>query len=95
MPLRVLTAMVLVTACACTRTASTSSGPQVVAPDGRPLCPLTAEPFPQGADHDRPAVAVKIESSPQARPQAGIGEADLVYEEPVEGGLAWLMAVFH
>jgi hypothetical protein len=87
--------MVVVTACACTRTASTSAGPQVVAPDGRPLCPLTAEPFPQGADRDRPAVAVKIESSPQARPQAGIGDADLVYEEPVEGGLAWLLAVFH
>jgi hypothetical protein len=39
-------------------------------------------------------VAVKVENSPEARPQSGLSAADLIYEEPVEGGLAWLIAVF-
>jgi DUF3048 family protein len=95
-PLRVLTAVVLVTACACTGTASTKGSGAVVArgADGRPICPLTGQPFAQGVDPDRPTVAVKIENSPEARPQGGLGAADIVYEEPVEGGLSWLVALF-
>jgi hypothetical protein len=44
---------------------------------------------------DRPALAVKVENSVDARPQSGLERADLVYEEIVEGGITRFMAVFH
>ncbi len=43
----------------------------------------------------RPAVALKIDNVDQARPQTGIGRADVVYEEMVEGSLTRLIAIFH
>ena len=42
----------------------------------------------------RPAVAVKIENSIDARPQTGLNSADIVWEEVVEGGVARYLAVF-
>lgn len=42
----------------------------------------------------RPALAVKIGNTEQARPQSGIVEADVVVEEKVEGGLTRLAAIF-
>ncbi len=44
---------------------------------------------------DRPALIVKIDNVPAARPQIGINEADIVYEELVEAGVTRLAAVFH
>lgn len=44
---------------------------------------------------DRPAMSVKIENSPAARPQTGLGDADVVWEEMVEGGITRYNAVFH
>jgi hypothetical protein len=38
---------------------------------------------------------VKIDNGPRARPQAGINQADIVYEEQVEGGVTRLAAVFN
>ena len=61
----------------------------------RTRCPLTGEAPPKGVDLDRPAVAVKIENSPQARPQHGLENADLVFEEIVEGGITRFMAIYH
>ena len=46
-----------------------------------PLTGLLGDP----AKAARPAVAVKIDNNPEARPQAGIDHADLVYEEFTEG----------
>ncbi len=43
---------------------------------------------------DGPVLAVKIDNTAAARPRIGIGQADLVYVEPVEGGLTRLLAVF-
>jgi hypothetical protein len=43
----------------------------------------------------RPAMSVKIENSPAARPQTGLGAADVVWEEMVEGGITRYNAVFH
>ncbi len=37
---------------------------------------------------------MKIDNAPEARPQAGLDEADVVYVEQVEGGLSRLMAVY-
>jgi hypothetical protein len=42
----------------------------------------------------RPALAVKIDNDPHARPQIGLNQADLVYEEQVEG-ITRFVAVFH
>jgi hypothetical protein len=41
-----------------------------------------------------PAVVVKIDNIDPARPQSGLNQADVVYEEVVEGGLTRLAAVF-
>lgn len=56
---------------------------------------MTGEVPPKGVALDRPAVAVKIENSPLARPQSGLEDADLVFEEIVEGGITRFMAIYH
>lgn len=60
-----------------------------------PICPLTGEDPPKGLDLTRPAVALKIENSPDSRPQTGLDQADIVYEEIVEGGITRFMAIYH
>ncbi|MDQ3963951.1 MAG: DUF3048 domain-containing protein [Actinomycetota bacterium] len=61
----------------------------------KPVCPLTGKEPPAGVKVERPAVAVKIENSPLARPQRGLANADLVFEEIVEGGITRFMAIYH
>lgn len=56
-------------------------------------CPLTDLPTKNGVS-DRPALAVKVENLEAARPQAGLNKADVVYEEPVEGGITRFIAVY-
>jgi hypothetical protein len=50
---------------------------------------------PADAVAARPALAVKIENSIDARPQTGLNAADLVWEEVVEGGITRFVAVYH
>src|ERR1700733_11094153 len=65
-----------------------SSAPTTTTAAPAPTCPLTggaisgAGPVPA-----RPALAVKIDNYPDARPQSGLDHADMVFEEPVEGGI--------
>jgi hypothetical protein len=63
-------------------------------PPPPPPCPLTGEPAPHGVVPDRPALAIKVENAPEARPQTGLNEADVVFEEPVEGGYTRFIAVY-
>lgn len=57
--------------------------------------PLTGMPIVAGGPNPtRPALMVKIDNAPPAWPQSGINNADVVYEEMVEGGLTRYMAVF-
>ena len=65
-------------------------------PDG-PRQPLTGVPVDSDADIiQRPALAVKIDNHPLARPNhSGIAVADVVFEEMVEGSLTRFAAVFH
>lgn len=58
------------------------------------LAPLTGLPVTEASVLERPAVIVKIDAAPQARPQSGLDRADVVIEERVEGGLARYMAIF-
>ncbi|MBA3291587.1 MAG: DUF3048 domain-containing protein [Actinobacteria bacterium] len=58
-------------------------------------CPLTGEK-PKNEDLiDRPAVAIKVENAPVAYPLSGLEDADIVYEELVEGGVTRFMAIYH
>ena len=63
---------------------------------GRPkTCPLTGlEPSGGREVPERRALAVKIENISVSRPQIGIQAADIIYEEPVEGGITRFVAVF-
>ena len=67
------------------------SGPSTTAGN---KCPLTDLSPPSGGVPARPALAVKVDNSPQARPQYGLAATDVVYEQPVEGGLTRLIAIY-
>jgi hypothetical protein len=51
-------------------------------------------PAAGGQVPQRPALAIKVDNYPSARPQSGLDKADIVFEEPVEGGITRLVAVF-
>ena len=55
--------------------------------------PLTGLPNTDPTTLNRPAMAVKIDNHPSARPQLGINQADIIFEENVEK-LTRLVAVF-
>jgi hypothetical protein len=57
-------------------------------------CPLTGLPAPHGKVPRRPVLAVKIGNDPSSRPQSGLDQADIVYEEQAEGGITRYMVVF-
>ena len=59
------------------------------------LCPLTGQEADDEALATRRVLAVKIENSPEARPQAGLAEADLVYEQEAEGGITRFNVLYH
>jgi hypothetical protein len=59
-----------------------------------PIAPLTGLEDPTGAVAERCAVSVKIGNTADAHPQYGIGAADVVYEEVVDGGITRLVAVY-
>lgn len=46
------------------------------------------------ADADRHALAVIVENHPDARPQSGLSQADIVYEAIAEGGITRFMAIY-
>ncbi len=61
-----------------------------------PVYPLTGMPATDPAVSARPTLIVKIDNAePKARPQIGLNQADIVYEERVEGAVTRFMAVFH
>ena len=57
-------------------------------------CPLTGEPAPGNVVPARPALAVKVDNYVAARPQTGLDKADMIFEEPVEGGITRFVAIF-
>jgi hypothetical protein len=59
-----------------------------------PLMPLTGLRGTDEAIANRPAIVAKIDNHPAARPQSGLIEADIVYEENVES-LTRFAAVLH
>ncbi len=61
-----------------------------IAPSSPPVSPFTGMP----TDLNAPVLCVKIDNAAVARPQSGLELADLVYVEPVEGGLSRLLGVY-
>ena len=61
-----------------------------------PTFPLSGTPVDDPARAERRALVVKIDNVDQyARPQAGINQADIVYEEKIEGPISRFAAIFH
>lgn len=54
--------------------------------------PLDGQTTPRAAA-ERPPIAVLVDNAAEARPQAGLGAASVVYEAPVEAGITRLLAV--
>ena len=50
---------------------------------------------PTGESQTRPVLTVKVENTSNALPQWGIDQADVIYEEIVEGGITRLAAMFN
>ncbi|WP_409342899.1 DUF3048 domain-containing protein [Paenibacillus sp. MBLB4367] len=67
----------------------TAPAVQAKQPFAEPLTGLPAE----GERKDRP-VMVMVENSPQARPQSGLDQADIVYEVLAEGEITRFLAVY-
>ncbi|NNN01743.1 MAG: DUF3048 domain-containing protein [Acidimicrobiaceae bacterium] len=60
-----------------------------------PVAPLSGLADPSGVSLTRPALSIKIENTPEALPQWGVDQADVVYEEIVNGGITRLLAIFN
>lgn len=61
-------------------------------------CPINGQMFTKGerdAWEKRTPIAIMIENHPDARPQSGLGSADVVYEAVAEGGITRFMAVMY
>lgn len=62
---------------------------------GRPEpCPLTGVVHRGEDAPSRPVIGVKVENTDEAYPLAGLERADVIYEEPVEGGLTRFAVLF-
>ncbi|HYL52607.1 MAG TPA: DUF3048 domain-containing protein [Acidimicrobiia bacterium] len=59
------------------------------------IWPLTGVADPLDQAKTRCAVTVKIDNTSNSLPKYGVEQADVVYEEVVEGGLTRLAAIFH
>ena len=60
-----------------------------------PVCPLTGVEPEDESVLERRVLSVKIENAPEARPQIGLAEADVVYEQEAEGGITRFNALYH
>ena len=109
MALRVgLPAVAVVVAFTISLVAALSSSAAPASPSARPTLPPHPQPAPTRVVSTqlyspftgepvralKPVLAVKIDNIVTARPQTGLQSADIVYVEPVEGGLTRFMAVF-
>ena len=80
-------------------TANLTLGPSIAPDKSAPPTPSVPPTWPltgvASADVvTRPALTVKIENSIDARPQTGLDQADMVWEEVVEGGITRFAAVY-
>jgi hypothetical protein len=67
-------------------------GGKAVAP--APVSPLTGLELGKRAA-DKPVIGVKVDNTSSSSPQVGLGSADMLVEELVEGGMTRIAAFFH
>jgi hypothetical protein len=72
---------------------SSGSGSNAAVAKAPPVSPLTGLALKQDPKH--PVLIVKIDNSANSAPQVGLGSADMVAEELVEGGITRLAAFFY
>ncbi|MBW4030879.1 MAG: DUF3048 domain-containing protein [Acidobacteria bacterium] len=72
-----------------------SAPPTTTTRPGGPIAPLTGLPDPSGTALKRPALVIKVEDDTNSLPQWGIDQADVVYEEIINGGIPRLAAIFN
>jgi len=88
----------LVGAAACGGSGEAADGgggaPTTTTTKAPPVAPLTGLPDPSGASQTRPVLSVKVENTPDVRPQAGLEAADVVWDEVVEGQITRFLAMY-
>jgi hypothetical protein len=94
-----LAALVLLAGCGHGARVPAAAGTTTTVAPATPLSrpatiPLTGLRAANPAAASRPALSIKVENTPPARPQAGLDAADLVTEELVEGGITRFLATF-
>jgi hypothetical protein len=87
--------LALSTGCAPTATEAAAPTTTPAPPPPPPTYPWPLTGVETTDPVERPALAVKIENSPESRPQSGLNSADMVWEEVVEGGITRFVAVYH
>lgn len=93
-PAATATAVALPTATATPKPTPTPT-PVPTATEEGPFYALTGQ---TAVDQDRlllPALGVKVDNASRARPQVGLQDADIVFEELVEGGVTRFLAIFN
>ncbi|MCL2493823.1 MAG: DUF3048 domain-containing protein [Clostridiales bacterium] len=74
--------------------AGTGAGTPAAAPEPKPVFGLTGLDAPDKQAAANKVISVKIENTPEARPQLGIARADVVYESITEGGITRFNCLF-
>jgi Protein of unknown function (DUF3048) N-terminal domain/Protein of unknown function (DUF3048) C-terminal domain len=72
-------------------TRSSGNGAESPSPAAPPVLPLLGT---RGQVPEHAALGVKLDNTERGRPQTGLAQADVVFEEMVEGGLTRLLAVY-
>ncbi len=78
-----------------TRAATVTPAALVVTPFPPDVDPFTGLKVDDASVLDRIPIAIKVSNSPEARPQSGLGSADLVFEHLAEGGITRFTTVFY
>ncbi len=73
---------------------TTTLPPTTTTTEPAALSPLNGVPVKNDKWLDRRVMAVKIDNHPNARPQSGLLNSDLVIEEEAEGGITRFIALF-
>ncbi len=76
-------------------TTSTTAAETTTTTDLGPVSPLNGLPVEDESLLDRRVMSIKIDNHPQARPQSGLLDADMVVEILVEGGFTRFISIFH
>ncbi|HVF03625.1 MAG TPA: DUF3048 domain-containing protein [Frankiaceae bacterium] len=96
--MRVLVVTALLVASACSGGGASAPGTQpagTAPPAAKAVWPLRGTDAPSADAAKRRPIVFRVPNDPAARPQAGLGSADVVFEMLVEGGITRYAVVFH